>query len=197
VIWNSTSFQDEWPSPWKFNLEYGGTFTKLFMHVSCRNMFPTTRNLQIHVHVYRPRHCCGEWLTLHETYRFNNNHCQECVCLPQHPWLFIFSSRGHDRQSLDQNFSSQGYDRQTSEQNNQNLIHVVWTNFFFAIILMWYTRNIYIYFFINWTLRMSNNLPQRVQILCHVHIICITLLENRIICCQIFCDLLFVYKKRS
>jgi hypothetical protein len=31
--------------PWKFNLEYGGTFTKLFMHVSCQNMFPTTRNL--------------------------------------------------------------------------------------------------------------------------------------------------------
>jgi len=32
-------------------LEYGGTFTKLFMHVSSRNMFPTTRNLQIRVHV--------------------------------------------------------------------------------------------------------------------------------------------------
>jgi hypothetical protein len=30
------------------------------------------------------------------------------VCLPQHPWLFIFSSRGHDRQS--------------SEQNNRKLI---------------------------------------------------------------------------
>jgi hypothetical protein len=42
--------------PWKFNLEYDGTFTKLFMHVSSWNMFPTTRNLQIHVHVYRPRH---------------------------------------------------------------------------------------------------------------------------------------------
>ena len=42
--------------PWKFNLEYGGTFTKLFMHVSIRN-------LQIRVHVYRPRHCCGDWLT--------------------------------------------------------------------------------------------------------------------------------------
>ena len=72
------------------------------------------------------------------------------------------------------------------------LFHVVWT-IFFAIILMWYTRNIYIYiyiFFINWTLRMSDNLPERVQILCHAHIICITVLENRIICCQIFCDLL-------
>jgi hypothetical protein len=48
----------------------------------------------------------------------------------------------------------------------------------------------YIYFFINWTLCMSHNLPERVQILCHVHIICITVLENRIVCCQIFCDLL-------
>jgi hypothetical protein len=68
------------------------------------------------------------------------------------------------------------------------LFPVVWTIFILAIILMWYTRNIY--FFINWTLRMSENLPERVQILCHAHIICITVLENRIICCQIFCDLL-------
>ena len=42
-----------------------------------------------------------------------------CACLPQHPWLFIFSSRGHDRQSSDQNFSSRGHDRQSSEQNNR------------------------------------------------------------------------------
>ena len=56
-FWMKTIF------PWKFNMEYGGTFTKLFMHVSSRNMFPTTRNLQIRVHIYRPRHCCGDWLT--------------------------------------------------------------------------------------------------------------------------------------
>ena len=52
-----------------------------------------------------------------------------------------------------------------------------------------HTEYIY-FFFINWTLRMSDNLPERVQILCHAHIICITVLENRIICCQVFCDLL-------
>ena len=47
-----------------YNLEYSGTFTsKLFMHVSSRNMFPTTRNLQMRVHVYRPRHYYGDWLT--------------------------------------------------------------------------------------------------------------------------------------
>ena len=34
---------------------------------------------------------------------------------------------------------------------------------------------------------MSDNLPERFEILCHAHIICITVLENG---CQIFCDLL-------
>jgi hypothetical protein len=73
--------------------------------------------------------------------------------------------------------------------------HIVWTIYFFgAIILMWYTQNIFLLvsniFFINWTVRMSDNLPERVQILDHVHIICITVRENGIICCQIFCDLL-------
>ena len=50
----------------------------------------------------------------------------------------------------------------------------------------------YIFFFINWTVRMSDNIPERVQILGHAHIICITvdLRENGIIWCQIFCDLL-------
>jgi hypothetical protein len=41
--------------PWKFNLEYGGTFTKLFMHVSSRNMFPAIRNLQIQ-NIFRVYH---------------------------------------------------------------------------------------------------------------------------------------------
>ena len=74
------------------------------------------------------------------------------------------------------------------------LFHVVWTNFVCAIILMWYTRNIFLLasdiFFINWTVHKSDNLPKRVQILGHAHIICITVQEKRIICCQIFCDLL-------
>jgi hypothetical protein len=36
---------------------------------------------------------------------------------------------------------------------------------------------------------MSDNLPESVQILGYAHIICITVPENRIIYCQIFCDL--------
>jgi hypothetical protein len=61
--------------------------------------------------------------------------------------------------------------------------------FFFAQLFLCYTRNIFLLasdiFFINWTVRMSDNLPERVQILGHAHI-CITVRENRIICCQIF-----------
>ena len=41
-----------------------------------------------------------------------------------------------------------------------------------------------------WTLHMSNNLPERAQILCHAHIICITVLEHRTFYCQIFCELI-------
>ena len=63
-----------------------------------------------------------------------------------------------------------------------------------AIILMWYTRNIFLLAsdicFINWTVCMSDNLPERVPILGRAHIIYITVRENRIFCCQIFCDLL-------
>jgi hypothetical protein len=66
--------------------------------------------------------------------------------------------------------------------------------FLCAVILMWYKRNIFLLasdiFFINWTVCMNDNLPERVQILGHAHIIYITVRENRIICCQIFCDLL-------
>ena len=37
---------------------------------------------------------------------------------------------------------------------------------------------------------LLHNLPERVEILGHAHIICIIVVDNRIICCQIFCDLL-------
>ena len=67
--------------------------------------------------------------------------------------------------------------------------------FFFLCNYSYVVHTEYIYtcirhFFINWTVRMSDILPERVQILGHAHIICITVRENRIICCKIFCDLL-------
>jgi hypothetical protein len=67
--------------------------------------------------------------------------------------------------------------------------------FFLVQLFLCGTHRIYFYmhptfFFINWTVCMSDNLPERVQILGHAHIIYITVRENRIIRCQIFCDLL-------
>jgi hypothetical protein len=53
------------------------------------------------------------------------------------------------------------------------------------------THRIYIFFcFHQLNLGMSDDVPERVQILGHVHILCITVRDNRIICCQIFYDLL-------
>ena len=66
-------------------------------------------------------------------------------------------------------------------------------NFFCNYSYVVHTEYIFISIFIfhsNWTVRMSDNLSERVQILGHAHIICITVREDRIICCQIFCDLL-------
>ena len=72
------------------------------------------------------------------------------------------------------------------------LFHVVWTYLFCAIILMWYTWNIYIYFFSSteqcaWAIisPKSSNLGSRAYLLHYCSV-----WENRIICCQIFCDLL-------
>ena len=58
---NITPVLSEENFPWKFNLEYGGIFTKLFMYVSSRNMFPPTRNLQNRVHIAKS----GRFLHLH------------------------------------------------------------------------------------------------------------------------------------
>jgi hypothetical protein len=77
-------------SPWKFNLEYGGTFTKL----------------------------------LHDTDRFLNNYCQECVraYLSIHD-IFLFFTRSWSA-IIGPKFSPRGYDRQSSEQNTRKLISV-------------------------------------------------------------------------
>ena len=100
-------------------------------------------------------------------------------------WLPIMTSWKKDKTIMGAEVSTHTFLTMIIEEC---LFHVVWTNLFSQLFLCG-THGIYIYIFINWTLRMSDNLPERVQILCHAHIICITVLENRIICCQIFCDL--------
>jgi hypothetical protein len=74
------------------------------------------------------------------------------------------------------------------------LFHVVWTilfwcNYFYVV------HTEYIFTCIRHFCHQLNSAherksPERVQIVGHAHIICITLRENIIICCQVFCDLL-------
>jgi hypothetical protein len=127
--------------PWKFNLEYGGTFTKLCMHVSSRNMFPTTRNLQIRVHVYRPRHYCGDWLTFG-------------CCVPRiadHNLVKKFWSddcRSWPREEKINNHGCWGKHAHIPDNDYWGicLFHVVWTNFFCSYSYVVHTEYIYIFF---------------------------------------------------
>jgi hypothetical protein len=67
-------------------------------------------------------------------------------------------------------------------------------NHFFCCNYSYVVHTEYIYIFSStWTLRMSDNLVERVKILGHAHILYITVQDNRIICCQIFCDLLLKF----
>ena len=138
-------------------------------HVSSRNMFPTIRNLQIRVHVYRPRHCCGDWLT------FGFFCSDDCRSWPRDEKINNYGCWGKHAHIPDNDYWGICL-----------LFQVVWTTFVLVQLFLCGTHGIY--FNINWTVHMSDNLPERVQILGHAHIICITVRENRIICCQIFCD---------
>ena len=144
--------------PWKFNLEYGGTFTKLFMHASSRNMLSIIS---------------ARLLTSPLLWRLIN--------------FRLFCSNACRSWPRDEKINNHGcWGKHAHIPDNDYwgicLFHVVWTIFCGAIILMWYTRNIFLLasdiVFINWKVRMSDNFPERVQILGHAHIICITVREN-------------------
>jgi hypothetical protein len=143
-----------------------------------------TRNLQFRVHVYRPRHCCGDWLT------FGCFVPRDLVEKRFGPMIADHDLVKKRKTIMDAEVSTHTFLTMIIEES------VCFMScepiLFFAIILMWYwyTRNIFLFCFINWSLRISDNLPERVQILGHAHILCITVRENRIICCQIFCGLL-------
>ena len=74
--------------PWKFNLEYGCTFTKLFMHVSSRNMFPTARNLHVlsdqSVH-FTHAYCCVSKLSKFGAYLYSCVHNNTFLSLRNAP----------------------------------------------------------------------------------------------------------------
>jgi hypothetical protein len=94
------------------------------------------------VHVYIPRHCCGDWLTFGCFVPMIADHDREekfwsddCRSWPREEKINTHGCWGKHAHIPDNDYGG------------ICLIHVVWTNFFFAIILMWYTRNLYIFFF--------------------------------------------------
>jgi hypothetical protein len=149
------------------------------MHVSSWNMFPTTKNLEIRVHVYRPRHYCGDWLTFGCFVPMIANH--NLVKKSFGPMIADHDLVKKRSTIMDAEVSTHTFLTMIIEES---VCFMSCEPIFFVQLFLCGTHGIYIYFFINWTLHMSDNLPERVQILCHVHIICITVLENRIICCQ-------------
>ncbi len=87
------------------------SFGEIIAHAHCsvdEKMLDASKNIfrVYHIRIIAPKQ---KWFTRHETDIFPNNHCQEYVraYLNIHD-CFIFSSRGHDQQS--------------SEQNNRKLI---------------------------------------------------------------------------
>jgi hypothetical protein len=149
------------------------------MHVASRNMLPTTRNLQIHVHVYRPRYYCGDWLT-----------------------FGCFVPMIADHSLVKKSFGPMIADHdlvKNAEVSTHTFLTMIIEEFvcfmscepIFFCNYSYVVHTEYIYFFfINWTLRMSDNLPETVKILCHAHISCITVLENNYLLSYI---LRFVY----
>ena len=128
--------------PWKFNLEYDGTFTKLFMHVSSRNMFPTTRNLKIRVHVYRPSPLL--WRLIN----FRLFCSDDCRSWPREEKFWSDDCRSWPHEEKINNHGCWGKHAHIPDNDYWGicLFHVVWTIFFGAIILMCYTRNIFLFF---------------------------------------------------
>jgi hypothetical protein len=137
------------------------------MHVSSRNMFPTTRNLQIRVHVYRPRHCCGDWLTFG---------CFVPMIADHDLAKKSFGSMIADDDLVKKRWTIM--DAEISAQTFLTMIIEEYVCFMscepiFLQLILFCTHGIYIYIvFINWTLCMCDNLPERVHILGHAHIIC-------------------------
>ena len=113
--------------PWKFNLEYGGTLTKLFMHVPSWNMFPTIKNLQIRLHVYRPRHCCGDLIN------FQLFSSDDCRSWPHDEKINTHGCWGKHAHIPDNDYWG------------ICLFHVVWTIFSLVQLFLCGTHGIYFY----------------------------------------------------
>jgi hypothetical protein len=112
------------------------------MDVSSRNMFPTTRNLQIRVHVYCPRHYCGDWLTFGCFVPMIADH--NLVKKSFDPMIADHDLVKKRKIFMDAEVSTHTFLTMIIEES---VCFMSCEPIFFAIILMWYTRNIYIYIY--------------------------------------------------
>ena len=161
-------------SPWKFNLEYGDTLSLLsyscmFQVEICSQQLEICKSVCMFIVLA---------IVLWRLINFRLFCSNDCWSWPREEKINNHGCWGKHAHIPDNDYWG------------ICLFHVVWTICFGAIILMVVHTEYNFIFFIIWTLRMSDNLPKRVQILGHAHILCITVRENRIIWCQIFCDLL-------
>jgi hypothetical protein len=81
------------------------SFGEIIAHAQC------SVDEYIYIYIYIPcvphRNNCKKQIGSHDMKQTDSSIIiVRNVCVPQYPRLFIFSSRGHDRQSSDQNFSS-------------------------------------------------------------------------------------------
>ena len=114
------------------------------MHVSRRYMSPTTRNLQIHVHAYRPS------LLLWRLINFRLFWSDDCRSWPREEKFWFDDCRSWPREEKINNHGCWGKHAHIPDNDYWGICLVSCrVNQFFvvAIILMWYTRNIYIYIF--------------------------------------------------
>jgi hypothetical protein len=141
------------PSYSKLNFQGEIFFTQNWCNITLSYQVIDTwqTHLQIHVHVYRPHHCCGDWLTF---------------------GCFVPMIVDHDlmKKSFGPMIANHGcWGKHAHIPDNDYwgicLFHVVWTNFFYCNYSYVVHTNIFLFFFINWTLCISDNLSERGQIL--------------------------------
>ena len=106
-----------------------------------RNMFPTTRKLQIRVHFYRPRHCFGDWLN------FRLFCSDDCRSWSREGKFWSDDCRSWPRDEKINNHGCWGKHAHIPDNDYWEIsqFHVVWTHFFLQLFLCG-THGIYIFF---------------------------------------------------
>jgi hypothetical protein len=138
--------------PWKFNLEYDVpllSYSCVFQVEICSQQLEICKSVCMFIVL---RHCCGDWLTFGCFVPMIANHdlvkkfwSDDCQSWPREEKFWSDDCRSWPREEKINNHGCWGKHAHIPDNDYWGicLFHVVWTNYFFAIILMWYTRNIF------------------------------------------------------